>query len=156
VRTSEFPPVGDNPSPNNEGDFDAALDLADQLLALSEGCRERIALLGILISVFGAASFAALAFDFTLFASRLGTVGTRFVLLAVALGLAFLGWEVFIIGILPLRRRLIRDEATLMEILDVLRGVFPYVGKEEGIGFTRRASYQARLERFPILSGKSR
>jgi hypothetical protein len=141
--------------PSTSRDFADTLDHAEYLLALLEIGRERLRLLLILTSGLLFGSTITLALAIAAAASGQGTDLTRVALFAITVLFAVVASELWILSLLPLTRRLQRDEGSIAEILGMLRELLPLIQFDEEMSFVRYQTFKTRLSRFPVTVGKA-
>lgn len=145
--SDDFPFDRAAPESTSGADFDAALAQAEALLEQIDWADRRVAnLTG--LAVAGVAFELALATVLSV-ASVSGVSRLVLLLGAVAVAVAVV-LAVDRVAIRPLRRSCARDERAMIEIVDLLREVLPFVTKRENWSNTRYQVARTRIARFPI------
>ena len=147
--------------PSSESDFSDTLNHAEALLSLWESDSDRLRLLRALIGGLAFGTLAALALAVAAMSLALGgsapkatLVLTAGILLGIAVAFAFVVLSLWTRLILPLTRRLQRDEHAIAELLGMLREVLPLVRDDPDMSFVRYQTFKTRLSRFPVTPGR--
>jgi hypothetical protein len=131
-------------------DFQAALDQAEVLLGEADRGRDRIRT--VRAGQAGLAAIVAVALTIAVGASRasiFAEIATAVVCAVIVILLA--GWaEVALIR--PVRKRVNRDERTMLEIISLLRELLTSVADDETWSAPRQRFARARISRFPIAA----
>jgi hypothetical protein len=150
-------PVESNGRPDRTSgaDFDSALERAESLLQEADRARDRFRILCAAQVMLPLAITVALAIAIGVSGVHLGrAVTTTLITWGIA---ALLDATIHVALVLPVRRRVGRDERVMLEIVGMLRELLMSVAEDEKWSASRLRLAKARIARFPIgSSGGSR
>ena len=129
-------------------DFDSALERAESLLQEADRARDRFRILRAAQVMLPLTITVALAIAIGVSGVHLGrAVTTTLITWVIA---ALLDATIYVALVLPVRRRVGRDERVMLEIVGMLRELLMSVAEDEKWSASRLRLAKARIARFPI------